>query len=481
MTTLKKQAISGLFWTFTQQFSVQAINVIVGIVLARILAPSVFGLIGMLAVFIAVGTSLMDSGMTSSLIRTTRADQKDYSTVFFVNLIFSVIFYLIIFLCGPLIAKFYHQPILSPVVRVYSLAFIIRAFVAVQTTKLTKEMRFKEQMLMQIPSTIIGGLVGVVLAYQGFGVWSLVTMNLLQSLIFTIQHWLFSGWVPSLLIDKSKFKYHFHFGYKLTFSGLIDTIYSNIYKIVIGKYFSATELGYFTQAQSLQMLPVTNISIALSKVTYPMFAALKNDDIKLRNAYRKLLHQVAFIVAPLMAIAIVLAKPLFIFALTAKWLPAVPYFQILCITGVLYPYHAYNLNILNVKGRSDLYLKLEIIKKAFITVGVAVSIFYGIYGLLIFQVISSIFAFIVNTWYSGKFINYPGYKQIIEVTPIILIAGSVGLMTFLLNKYFISDRYFPNIVIILLLTSIYLILYFFLSKIFRISALQELKLLILKQ
>lgn len=479
--SLKKKAVSGLIWTFTQQFSVQAINVVIGIVLARVLTPGIFGLIGMLTVFIAIGTSLMDSGMTSSLIRTNDATQNDYSTVFFVNLIFSVLLYCILYACAPLIADFYHQPILSPITRVYTLSFIIRAFVGVQTTKLTKEMRFKEQMFMQIPSTIAGGLLGVFLAYKGYGVWSLVWMNLAQSSLFTIQHWIFSGWTPSLIIDRSRLKYHLHFGYKLTISGLIDAVYANIYRIVIGRYFSASDVGYYSQARNLQMLPINNISNALNKVTYPLFASVKNDNVKLKEAYRKLLHQVIFWVAPMMLLAIVVAKPLFILLLTDKWLPAVPFFQLLCLSGILYPFHTYNLNILNVKGRSDLFLKLEIIKKVFITVGIAVSIFYGIYALLYFQVIASVFAFCVNTWYSGKFIDYSGRQQMMEAMPAILVAGKTALIVWLCHRFLLEPYHLPNAAIVAIMIILYGSLYYGFAKLYKMEALKEFVQLIIKR
>jgi len=479
--SLKKRAVSGLLWTFTQQFSVQGINVITGIILARLLLPSDFGLIGMLVVFIAIGNTLMDGGMTSSLIRAKDADHRDYSTVFFINLIFSVFLYLLLFVTAPLIAEFYHQPVLTPVIRLYTVSFIIKAFVGVQTTKLTKEMRFKEQMLMQIPSTIVGGITGIVLAYKGFGVWSLVWMNLVQTTLFTIQHWIFSGWMPGMILDKEKLKYHFRFGYKLTFSGIIDTIYTNAYKIIIGKYFSASELGYYTQAKDLQSLPVNNISTALNKVTYPLFASIQDDDVRLKEVYQKLLRQVIFWVAPMMILGMVIAEPLFRLVLTPKWLPAVPYFQILCITGILYPFHVYNLNILNVKGRSDLFLKLEIVKKAFITIGIAISFFFGIYGLLIFQIISSVFAFGVNTWYSGKFINFSAWNQIKEVSPCIGIATLAGVVSWGLHHFLLTGRVNSSLIILCILLAVYGIVYGMLSRILRLKALTEFKQLILKR
>ncbi|KAA5536254.1 lipopolysaccharide biosynthesis protein [Taibaiella lutea] len=478
--SIKKKAISGLIWTFTQQVSVQGINVITGLILARILMPAEFGLIGMLTIFMAVGNSLMDSGMTSSLIRKSDADQKDYSTVFMVNIIFSILLYVILFFCAPLIALFFKQPALTSIMRVYTITFIITAFVGVQTTKLTKEMRFKVQMYMQLPSVILGGIVGIFLAKNGYGVWSLVWMTIVQSFLFALQHWIFAGWVPDLKIDKACLKYHLNFGYKLTFSGLLDTFYSNIYNVIIGRFFNASELGYFTRAQSLQMLPVSNMSRALEKVTYPMFSAIK-DEGKLKKAYQMLMHQVIFWIAPLMVLLIIIAKPLFILLLTKKWLPSVPFFQLLCINGILYPFHSYNLNILKVKGRSDLFLRLEIVKKLFITVGIFFAVFWGIYALLILQVITSIFAFVVNTWYSGKFIDYSGWEQLKEIGPTIIIAGIIGAIVTLINTYLFVPMHLSNLITVLILTILYYALFFLYSYFSKMAALNDFRQLILKR
>jgi len=479
--SLQKKTISGLIWTFSQQFSVQVINFTVQIALARILLPAEFGLIGMLTIFIAIGNSLMDSGMTSSLIRTPDADQKDYSTVFFVNLIASFIIYTILFASAPLISDFYRQPILTSIVRVYTLSFIIKAFVGVQTTKLTKEMNFKAQMMMQIPSVIIGGIIGIILAYQGYGVWSLVWMNLTQSFLFTLQHWFKTGWYPSWILDKATVKKHLGFGYKLTMSGLLNTIYNNIYNIIIGKFFSATQLGYYTRAQTLQMFPVTNLATALNKVTYPMFASIHNDNVKLKLAYKKLMQQVIFWIAPVMISLIVMAEPLFRYVLTDKWLPAVPYFQLLCFTGILYPLHAYNLNILNVKGRSDLFLRLEIYKKIITSIGIICAIPFGIYGLIYLQIITSILAFGINTLYSGKMIDYPGIEQLKDISPLILIAIIIGGILYPIYIFVIKDYHLYDLVNILILGIAYWFCYLIVSYLLKISALFEFKKLILKR
>ncbi|MBF9253849.1 lipopolysaccharide biosynthesis protein [Pontibacter sp. 172403-2] len=480
--SLQKQTISGLFWTFSQRFSVQLINFGVSIIMARVLLPADYGLIGMLSVFMAIGSSLMDSGLSSSLIRTPNADQKDYSTVFFINIIGSIFIYVILFFSAPFIASFYDQEILTPIIRIYTISFIISAFVGVQSTRLTKEMDFKTQMKIQIPSVIGGGILGVILAYLDYGVWSLVWMNLFQSFLSAVQHWIYSGWRPNFLFDKERFKYHFSFGYKLTLSGLLDTIYNNIYNLIIGKFFPVAYLGYYTRAKSLQQLPVQNISTALNKVTYPMFSSIQHENEKLKMAYKKLMQQVLFWIAPTMILLGVIAEPLIRFLLTEKWVPAVPYFQTLCAAGILYPLNSYNLNILKVKGRSELFLKLEIIKKAFITVGIIVAIPFGIYGLLYLQVIISFVAYFINSWYSGKMIGYPMTEQVKNVAPMIILAALVGVLSWLIDKYVLLQMlHMIDFMRVGITGCLYFILYLGISQLIKMPAIIDFRRLILKR
>lgn len=283
---LKKKAISGVKWSFAQQFSVHFINFGVQVLLARLLLPEMFGLIAMVVIFVSVGWVLSDSGMTSSLIRTKDPDQLDYSTVFFTNLSAAIFVYLIVFSLAPSISSFYSQPELVDIIRVLSLSFIIKAFSAVHIAKMTKEMDFKGQMKLQVPSVMVAGVAGVVLAYKGYGVWSLVWLNLIQALTLTVQHWLFVSWRPSLAFDYARFLYHFKFGYKLTLSSLIDVIYNDSYRIVIGKFYSPVQVGYFNHAETMRLFPVQQISTVVGKVTYPYFSKIDNDDA-LRSAYRK--------------------------------------------------------------------------------------------------------------------------------------------------------------------------------------------------
>ncbi|TDU42898.1 O-antigen/teichoic acid export membrane protein [Gelidibacter sediminis] len=478
--SLRNTATKGAFWTFLQQFSTQLIGFGVSIVLARLLMPEEFGLIGMISIFMGIGSILISGGLTQSLIRTENPDQEDYSTVFFFNLIGSIFIYFLVFVTAPLIADFYGEPILINIIRVYCLSFIITAFSAVQSTRLTKIMDFKTQMLVAIPSLIVSGLLGVYLAFTSHGVWSLVWMGLSQSFLSTVQLWVRSKWKPSLIFNVNKFKFHFQFGYKLTLSGLLDTIFLNIYQIIIGKYFLTSQVGFYTRADSLKQLPVKNISSALNRVTYPLFASINNDDLRLKRVYKEIMQLVVFVIAPILVIMGVLAEPLFRFLFTEKWLPAVPYFQVLCLAGILYPIHSYNLNILNVKGRSDLFLRLEIMKKILVLAVVAISFNFGVLGLVWGQLITSILAFFINTHYTGKFINYKPLEQALDVLPILALAFFVGASLWFADTYLHINELkdFFRITILALGGSV---IYLTFAYIFKMTALTSIKKIILKQ
>ncbi len=471
---LKKKFVSSIFWTFSQQFSTQLISFTVSIILARVLLPEQYGLIGMLTVFMGIGGALINSGLTFSLIRTKNLTQNDYSTVFFTNIIASIFIYLIMFLIAPLVASFYRQDILVKIIRVYTLSFIINAFAEVQMTKLTKELNFKLQMTIQIPSLIVSSLLGIVMAFAGFGVWSLVWMQLCQSFMIAIQLWFCSGWRPNMIFDKERFFYHFNFGYKILLSGLLDTFYNNLYNIIIGRNYSAAQLGYYNRADSLRQLPVQNLSLALNKVAYPMFASLKDNDIQLKKFYKKLMQQVLLGVSFCLVFLAIMGIPLFRCLFTEKWLPAVPYFQILCFAGIMYPLHAYNLVILNVKDRSDLYLKLEIIKKILITIAIVCSMPFGIYGLLYAQIIISFFCFFINTYYSGEIINYPVREQIKDISPIFYLSFIGGFILWIFNKFVLFPIH-VDILRLIIAGIFFLVVFFIMGWLFKIEPVREIK------
>ncbi|QAA81308.1 lipopolysaccharide biosynthesis protein [Aequorivita sp. H23M31] len=466
--SIREKSILGIFWVFTQQFSNQAINFVVSIFLARILMPADFGLIGMITVFMALSQVLLNSGLTQSIIRQTNPTQIDYSTVFFFNMGASVILYITLFFSAGFVANFYSQPELVSIIRVYTLTLIINACGAVQFTRLTKQMDFKTQMMVTVPSLVISGLAGVTMAYMGFGVWALVYMSLLQTVLRTIQIWIKSKWMPSLEFNVERFKYHIGFSYKLGISGVLYTLYSNIYQIVIGKFFAPAQVGFYTRAASMRDLPVSNISNALSKVTYPLFAEIKDDNPRLKRVYKMMMQSIIFVLCPVMIYLIVVAEPLFRLLFTEKWLPAVPYFQILCISGILYPLHSYNLNILNVKGRSDLFLKLESIKIFLGVIVIIISIRYGIIALLWGQLLSSILALVINSYYSGNFINYKLFDQLNDIAPTLFLASIIGVAAWFLDSCLFVN--FNDILRILVLALMGLLLYIVGSHLFKFEA-----------
>ncbi|WP_037320999.1 lipopolysaccharide biosynthesis protein [Salegentibacter sp. Hel_I_6] len=472
MSNLKSQAILGLVWTFIQQFGNQLISFVVSIILARLLLPAEFGLIGMIAVFIHIGDALLKSGLSQSLIRNTNNEQDDYATVFYYNLIASIILYFIAYFASPFIADFYEEPLLSPLVQVYCLVFIISAFTAVQQTRMTIEMDFKKQTIISIPSVVIGGITGIVLALKGFGVWSLVWNQLVTAFVRSLQFWIYSDWQPTWEFNKAKFKDHFSFGYKITLSTLIQRIFANLYILVIGKFFTAAQVGFYTRADTMKNLPVTNLTTALSKVTYPLFSKIQNDEEKLKRAYQKVIMMVIFIIAPLMLILGVLAEPIFRFLFTEKWLPAVPYFQILCISGIFYPLHIYNSNVFMVKGRSDLFLKLTTIKQGLLVLGIIAGISFGVKGLLWSQVIVSIVSFYIIGHYTGKMISYSAWKQTLDILPMLGVSIIVAVAMYFLDS-FVKET--SDVVRIMTGTTISVLLYLGLSYLFKFKSLLDLK------
>ena len=412
--SLQKKAISGVSWTFVEQFGSKAITFLVQIVLARLIAPEEFGLLGMILIFNAVGNSLSDSGMSQSLIRSDKPDEDDFSTVFGINFIISALLYLIFWVTAPYIAEFYDQPRLTDLIRVYSIVIVINSLFTIQKTRLTYELNFKHQMKAQLPALFLAGLTGIILAYLDYGVWSLVYMEVVTGLALTVIYFLQTRWMPKLKISRSKLKHHFNFGYKIAVSGIIGRISTNIFPLIIGKYFSPALVGYYTRAMTMKDFPVITISNTLDKVVYPLFAKIKNDEKQLKKAYQKIQILSLIVLSSIMLLLILTAHPLFGFLLGEEWLAAVPYFQLLCISGVLYPINKYNSNILKVKGRSDLYLKMAVISNILLVVAVILTVKYGVIPLILAQVAVSFLRTLINIYYANKFVNYPISEQFID-------------------------------------------------------------------
>ena len=471
--SLKKQALSGVFWTSLQLLGTQGLSLGVSLILARLLLPAEFGLIAMLGIFIGIGSTLIGGGLTQSLIRSENLDEEDYATVFYFNLVGSVVIYVITFIAAPYIAAFYKQELLTNVVRLYTTTFIINAFSAIQITRLTKNLDFKTQTKVAVPSLIIGSTVGIVMAYKGFGVWSLVWSGIVQAIASTMQLWIWAEWFPQRVFNIQKFKYHFNYGVKLMFSGVLDALFTNAYIIIIGKFFAPAQVGFYSRADTLSILPVGIVNAVITKVTFPLFSSIQNDDERLKMVYKKIMQMVVFLVAPLLVLMAALAEPLFRFLFTEKWMPAVPYFQILCFTGIMYPIHGYNLQILIVKGRSDLFLKLEILKKVMIALVIVISFQYGIYGLLYGGLLLSVVGFFVNTHFSGKYLSYTSWQQTKDLLPMIVLSIAVGGLVYFMD-YFLKINSITDFFRLSIGGCTGVLLYFSITYLFKISALSEL-------
>lgn len=436
MSSLRKKTLSGLFWTVIDMFVLRGMSFISTVVLARWLGPEEFGLIGMIAVFIAIGSTVVDSGMSASLIRMKNAQETDYSTVFLLNLGLSTVFYLLIFLAAPFISDFYGQPVLTDLVRVYALSFIIGALSAVQLAILNNRMEFKRIMKQNMPGTIVGVATGVILGYLGFGVWSIVFMYLTMQMIQSLVLWIRSDWKPSFTFSSERAKFHFGFGYKLMLSGLLNTVFQNIYNIIIGRFYSVRELGFFERSKAFNDYPVNILTSVMTKVTYPLLSSIQSEKERISQVYRKIMRLAFFITCPLMFGAAAIAYPLFDLVLGSEWIAAVPYFQVLCLSSIFYPIHAFNLNVFKVYGRSELFLKLEIFKKTLIVVGLLIGFQFGIMGLVWSSVICNYLALFINTYYSAEMINYSGKRQFLDMLPTFMTAGLMFLVTYFVMNTF---------------------------------------------
>lgn len=432
--SLKQKTVSGITWSFIDTFARLGITFVVGIILARLLEPREFGLVGMISIFIAISQSFIDSGFTQALIRKQDCTQADYSTVFFFNLGTGILFYIILFFSAGIISSFFNEPKLILIIRVLALSLIINAISIVQRAILIKNINFKLQTKISIISATISGAIGIWMAYNGYGVWSLVLQNLTGYAFITILLWVWNIWNPSLIFSKESFKEMFSFGSKLLVSGLIDTTYRNIYLLIIGKFFAATELGYFTRAEQFSNLPAQNITGVIQRVSYPVLTTIQDDKSQLKAAYKKLIRSTMLITFTMMLLLAAVAKPLILVLIGKKWLPAVIYLQLLCFGTLLYPLHALNLNMLNVQGRSDLFLKLELIKKILAVPVIVIGIYYGIIALIIGMIILSFISYYINSFWSGKHIDYTITEQLKDILPSFILSLFISVIVFFIGS-----------------------------------------------
>ena len=437
--SLKQKAAKGVLWSTVERFSVQGVQFLIMIVMARLLTPHDYGLIGMLAIFIAVAQSLIDSGFSQALIRKQDRTEADNNTVFYFNIVVSTLLYIILYASAPFVADFYNTPQLCPVMRVVCLSIIFNSLAVVQRALLTIRIDFKTQAKAALTAAVTSGAVGITMTYHGFGVWSLVTQQLLNLGINTGLLWLLSKWRPRLMYSWRSFHELFAFGSKLLASGLLDTIYRNIYPIVIGKLFSASSLGHYTRAHQFSEFPSSNLTGIIQRVTYPVLCEIQNDDARLASIYRRFLKLSAFIIFPLMVGLSSVAKPFVNIVLGPQWSFCGQLLQILCFGMMWYPIHSVNLNLLQVKGRSDLFLKLEIIKKI---LGISVLCITAPFGLIVMcygQIFNSLVALAINTYYTGKLINVGFIRQMCDLLPTIALCLVMYALILTVNSFITGD------------------------------------------
>jgi O-antigen/teichoic acid export membrane protein len=429
---LKKKTISGMLWSFSDLIINQGIQIIIQIILARLLIPEDFGLVGMITVFIAVSQSFIDSGFTNALIREKEPSKEDYSTVFYFNLFMAVLMYTVLFFSAGVISSFFKEPQLVAILRVLAIVLIINSFGLIQRTILIKNINFKIQTKISLISSIISGIIAIIFAYMGLGAWSLVIKTLFMQLIQSLLLCKYNRWIPLLVFKMDSFKRLFGFGWKILASGLINTLYNNLYFLIIGKVFSVIDLGYYTNAQKLSDTACQSLTTSVQKVSYPVLSSIKDEENKLLGAYKKIIRTSVFVTFPLMIGLAAIADPLIRLIFGQKWINSISFFQILCLSAILYPLHAINLSILQVKGRSDLFLRLEIIKKVLGMLSIAVVLFFklGIIGLLWALVVNSFISYFINSYYSAELLNYSTMQQIKDIIPSFIAAAIMGVVIY---------------------------------------------------
>lgn len=423
--SLKNKTVKGIVWSSIERFSVQGIQFLVMIVMARLLTPKDYGLVGMVAIFIAVAQSLVDSGFSQALIRKQNRTETDNSTVFYFNIVVGILLYLVLFAIAPLVAIFYDSPELTALMRVVCLSVVFNSFVVVQRALLTVNIDFKTQAKASLTAAVVSGVIGIGMAYSGFSYWSIVAQQLVNLGLNTLLLWIFTRWRPRWIYSWGSFRELFTFGSKLMFSGLLDVVYRNMYLLVIGKMFTASSLGYYTRANQFAEFPSSNLTGIMQRVTYPVLCQIQDDDERLAQIYRRFLRLSAFLIFPLLVGLSAVAEPFVLLLLKEQWLFAATLLQIICFAMMWYPIHAINLNLLQVKGRSDLFLRLEIIKKAIAVLILCVTIPMGLIAMCVGQILSSLIALIINTNYTGKLIQVGFLRQMRDLLPTLLLSLSM--------------------------------------------------------
>lgn len=468
---LQQKALTGFIWSFLDLMANQGMQFIIMIILARFLSPEHFGLLGMVMIFVALSQALVDSGFSQALIREKYVNRIDYSTTFIFNMIFSIVIFLIIYLIAPYVSQFYSEPQLTPILRVVGLSVFFQAISIVPRTMLTRNVDFKSQTKVSIMASMSSGVIAIIMALSGFGVWALVFRIVTQQAIQSLMLVYINRWKPVFEFSIESFRKFFSFGWKLLISSVIDTVYTNIYYVIIGKMYTKTDLGYYTNARQIRDALNKGVTSSIQRVTYPVLSTFQSEEEKLKYGFKKVIRLTAYVFFPVMIGIAAISDHLIILLMGVKWEPAILYFQLLCVGAILYPMHAINLNVLKVKGRSDLFLRLEIIKKTMTTIALAVTIFLnlGVASFIITAIITSHIGLLINTFYSGREIGYGTLEQIKDLLPSYILSLFMGSIV-LYSGSLINGH---SIVILIVQILLGILFYAGISKLFKLKEFSE--------
>lgn len=471
VSNLKRKAVNGFFWSMLESVLSQGQGMIFGIFLARMLSPGEFGLVGMITIFISVAQVFVDSGLSQALIGKPNCTKLDYSTIFWANIFIGVLAYIIIWFCAPLIAGFYQKPELIQLTKISSLAILIGSVTLIQQTILIKEIDFKTITKISTVSTFVSGVASLVLAFYGYGVWSLVWRTLINQALRSLMMWRHNHWLPKWAFSKRLFSEHFTFGSNILAISVIAVVYKSLYNFIIGKNYSETVLGYYTNADQYSSIPSINLTNITAKVSFPVLSEMQNDNDRLKVSISKLIKTIMYVSFIVMFGLAAVASPLFFVLFGEKWIPAVPIFQALCFAYAITPMHAINHSIFKVKGRPDLFLKTEMIKYLLFTPLLILGIFYGLTILVIGIVVFNWLGYLINSLYSERLINYSFIAQCRDFFPFILLSGIPAVLVWTLGLIL------PGSPILLLVIQCiaYLLLILGISILFRISAFYEIR------
>lgn len=466
---VKKTTISNFIWRFAERCGAQIVTFIVSIVLARLLDPSVYGTVALVTVFTTILQVFIDSGLGTALIQKKDADDLDFSSVFYFNLVMCLMLYGVMFFCAPFIASFYKDESLTAIVRVVSITLIISGVKGIQQAYVSRHMLFKRFFFSTIGGTIASAFIGIMMAYAGYGVWALVIQQLSNMTVDTLILWITVKWRPKKMFSWKRLKELFSFGWKLLCSSLIDTVYTNIRSLIIGKMYSAADLAYYNQGEKFPKLIVGNINSSIDSVLLPTMSNAQDDKERVKNMTRRAIKTSTYIMAPLMMGLAFCAEPIVKLVLTDKWLECVPYMRIFCITYMFYPIHTSNLNAINALGRSDLFLKLEIEKKIVGIVLLLSTMWFGVKAMAYSLLVSCVLSQMINSGPNKKLLGYGYLEQLKDILPGILLALGMGVCV-----YFIGYIQMPTILTLIAQVAVGGTIYVGLSKIFKLDSFEYL-------